>query len=73
MGKCLITGCGGFLGSHLADFLCDRGFDVYGLIYGDARNIEHLKDRITILDYWRIEIQQDIKPEVPSPRSSNEL
>ena len=50
MAKCLITGCGGFLGSHLVDFLCDRGFDVYGLVYSDARNIEHLKDRITILE-----------------------
>lgn len=48
--KCLITGCEGFIGSHLADFLLEKGMRVYGAVYQDTGNIDHLKDRITILE-----------------------
>lgn len=49
MARVLITGCEGFIGSHLADLLVSMGHEVYGTAYGDTKNIEHLKDRITIL------------------------
>jgi GDP-4-dehydro-6-deoxy-D-mannose reductase len=48
--KCLITGCEGFIGSHLADLLLARSLSVYGMVYGDTANIEHLKDRVVILE-----------------------
>jgi len=43
MRKCLITGCEGFIGSHLADFLVEKGLPVYAMTYGDTQNIDHLK------------------------------
>jgi len=49
LAKCLITGCEGFIGSHLADLLVAIGHEIYGMVYGDTENIEHLKDRITIM------------------------
>lgn len=49
MARCLITGCEGFVGSHLADLLVAMGHEVYGMIYGDTGNIEHLKDSIVIM------------------------
>jgi GDP-4-dehydro-6-deoxy-D-mannose reductase len=49
--KVLITGCGGFIGSHLADFLVAKGFDIYGTIYkGNNHNLKHLKNKIKIID-----------------------
>ena len=50
MTRCLITGCEGFVGSHLADLLVAKGLHVHGMVYGDASNIEHLKGKITILE-----------------------
>ena len=44
----LITGCAGFLGSHLSDFYVNKGFKVIGidnLITGDLRNIIQLKEK----------------------------
>lgn len=49
MNKCLITGCGGFIGSHLAELLLEMGLKVYGMVHQDSGNIDHLKDRLTIL------------------------
>lgn len=49
--RVLITGCGGFIGSHLADFLVKNGLDIYGTVYkGDVENIKHLKNKIKIID-----------------------
>lgn len=50
MKKILISGCEGFIGSHLADLLIEKGFLVYGMVYGDIKNINHLRDKITILE-----------------------
>lgn len=33
MKRCLITGCGGFIGSHLAAYLLERGVMVWGLFH----------------------------------------
>ena len=46
--RVVITGAAGFIGSHLADALLDRGFSVIGidnLLTGDIANIAHLAKR----------------------------
>jgi dTDP-glucose 4,6-dehydratase len=46
--RALVTGCAGFIGSHLSEYLLDRGFSVIGmdnLLTGDVANIEHLTGR----------------------------
>ncbi len=50
MARCLITGCEGFVGSHLADLLVGNEHEIYGTVYGDTTNIEHLKERITLMN-----------------------
>jgi len=48
MGKALITGGGGFVGSHLAELLLADGWEVFALddlSTGSRRNIEHLMER----------------------------
>lgn len=40
--KCLVTGCAGFIGSHVADELIDRGYEVIGiddLSIGERKNV----------------------------------
>ena len=48
--RILITGCEGFIGSHLADLLVEEDLQVCGMVYGDTKNIRHLKDKITVLE-----------------------
>jgi dTDP-glucose 4,6-dehydratase len=46
--RVVITGAAGFIGSHLADTLLDRGYSVVGidnLLTGDTANISHLHNR----------------------------
>jgi dTDP-glucose 4,6-dehydratase len=46
--RVVITGAAGFIGSHLADALLDRGYRVIGidnLLTGDIANISHLRNR----------------------------
>jgi dTDP-glucose 4,6-dehydratase len=46
--RVVITGAAGFIGSHLAETLLDRGYSVVGvdnLITGDTSNISHLTNR----------------------------
>jgi dTDP-glucose 4,6-dehydratase len=46
--RALVTGAAGFIGSHLCEYLLDRGCSVVGmdnLLTGDVSNIEHLTGR----------------------------
>lgn len=69
MKKALITGCGGFLGSHLADFLVQKGLDVYGTVNEKTKNLDHLKGKIKIIkcdigDRVAVErLVEDVKPD----------
>ncbi len=48
MPRVVITGAAGFIGSHLAETLLDRGYTVVGvdnLLTGDVANIAHLANR----------------------------
>ena len=48
MPRVVITGAAGFIGSHLAETLLDRGYTVVGidnLLTGDTANIAHLTNR----------------------------
>jgi GDPmannose 4,6-dehydratase len=51
--RCLITGITGMDGSHLADFLLERGYDVYGMVRRTSTvnfdRIRHIQDRVTLL------------------------
>ena len=45
--KCLVTGGAGFIGSHLCEFLLEKGFGVIcmdNLTTGNSKNIEHLRN-----------------------------
>lgn len=50
--RALITGVTGFVGSHLAEYLLSKGYEVYGTKRHQSRldNIEHIKDKITLVD-----------------------
>ena len=46
--RVVITGVAGFIGSHLAETLLDRGYSIVGvdnLITGDLANISHLVNK----------------------------
>ena len=51
MTKSLITGITGFVGSHLADYLIEKGEEVQGIYRWRSRNdsIQHIKDKITLI------------------------
>ncbi len=46
--RVLITGCEGFIGSYLAELLAGMGLSVYGIVYSETKNVEHLGGRISI-------------------------
>jgi GDP-4-dehydro-6-deoxy-D-mannose reductase len=53
MRRVLVTGVTGFAGSHLVDFMLERGdCEIYGIRRWRSRteNIEHFKDKITLLE-----------------------
>jgi nucleoside-diphosphate-sugar epimerase len=63
--RALITGGGGFIGSHLAERLLDAGWEVYALddlSTGSLANVEHLTERH---DYHLI-VESVLKPAVVS-------
>lgn len=51
--RALITGINGMDGSHLADFLLDKGYDIFGLERRSSSenriNVKHLEGKITFL------------------------
>ncbi len=71
--KALITGVTGQDGSYLADFLLDKGYEVYGMVRRSSMEkfdrIEHIKDRIKIrqadlLDQYSIsKVIAEIQPD----------
>lgn len=50
MKRVLITGMTGFVGSHLAEFLLDKGFEVHGIERPRSRNenIVHIRNKIKL-------------------------
>jgi GDPmannose 4,6-dehydratase len=71
--KALITGITGQDGSYLADFLLEKGYDVFGMVRRSSMEkfdrIEHIKDRIHIkqadlLDqYSIIKLLEEVQPD----------
>ena len=45
---CLITGCGGFIGSFLAELMAGRGWTVVGTAHRSRKNLESLEEKITV-------------------------
>ena len=37
--RAFVTGIGGFIGSHLADFLLEKGIEVYGTFYKEKYHV----------------------------------
>jgi GDP-4-dehydro-6-deoxy-D-mannose reductase len=70
MQRCLITGCGGFIGSHLAERLLREGWSVCGTSRRQRRHLEHLRGRLDvrecdILDSARLEaLVGEARPDV---------
>ena len=69
MKKCLITGCEGFIGSHLADLLLEKGFDVSGTVYADTLNLKYLQKvkllRCDLNDRPQVEaMMAELKPDI---------
>ena len=54
MNRALITGINGMDGSHLADFLLEKGYEVYGMerrtSYPNRLNTKHLEGKITFIN-----------------------
>jgi len=50
--KALITGITGFVGSHLAELLLSKGYEVYGVARwrSDFSNINHIKSKLNIIE-----------------------
>ncbi|MBI4596890.1 MAG: GDP-mannose 4,6-dehydratase [Candidatus Omnitrophica bacterium] len=47
---CLITGCGGFIGSHLAELMLARGWQVWGTVHRQAENLRHFAQQIRTVE-----------------------
>ncbi len=50
--RALITGCAGFLGSHLAELLLSKGYEVHGLLqrHDQLRHLEGIRSGIQLLE-----------------------
>jgi GDP-4-dehydro-6-deoxy-D-mannose reductase len=48
--KCLVTGCSGFIGSHLADFLIDKRLIVVGTTFPDSGATKHIREKATFVN-----------------------
>ena len=49
MKNVLITGGDGFIGSHLAELMLEKGFNVYATIMKSDENIAHIKDKLHVI------------------------
>lgn len=47
--RALITGCNGFIGSHLTELLLDKGLEVHGTIFNVTNFIDSLVKKVRIL------------------------
>ena len=69
MSKCLITGSGGFIGSHLARYLLQKGLTVYGMVHRNSTRLEGLSGdfHISMCDILDksglVSILEDVKPD----------
>jgi len=67
--KVLVTGAGGFMGSHLVDFLHEKGYEVYGIYFGSVDLTDEIKNKgnlikLDIRDYDKLkELISKIKPD----------
>jgi len=68
--RILVTGSAGFMGSWVAHRLAELGYEVYGvdnMQHGDKENIDHNKQRFTVLDLRNRSYVEDyiqyVKPE----------
>jgi len=69
--KALITGITGFVGSHLAELLLSKNYEVYGTIRwrSNLENIKHIQDKIKLIEadlndaHSLYKIINDIKPD----------
>ena len=70
--KALITGITGFVGSHLAELLLSKGFEVYGIKRWRSKteNIEHIMDQLNLKEadmrdgHSIYNVIEDVKPEL---------
>ena len=67
--KVFVTGAGGFMGSHLVDFLHDKGHEVYGIYFGSVDLTDEIKNKGNLIkcdirDYDKLkEIIAKIQPD----------
>jgi len=47
--KVLVTGAGGFLGSHVCDALVNKGHDVRAMVHYNDEKLAHIKDKIEVV------------------------
>jgi dTDP-glucose 4,6-dehydratase len=79
MATCLVTGGSGFLGSHLCDYLLDKGHRVIcvdNLETGNLGNIEHIRDsdkfrfvQVDITQHYEVDESVDFVYHMASPAS----
>ncbi|MDP2675942.1 MAG: GDP-mannose 4,6-dehydratase [Dehalococcoidia bacterium] len=50
MRRCLITGCGGFIGSHLAERLLKEGWSVCGTVRRRPSSLDRMDGRLTVIE-----------------------
>lgn len=68
--RALVTGISGMLGSHIAEALADRGYEVYGVVRprSNMRNVASFSHRVTLLkgeltDPWRsLRLVEQVRP-----------